>query len=65
MTLVGHIFLFAAILGLSVAVAVSLLSPKKGCGILGATLMIVLAAGIVISVLMFVVSGQTLLTLIR
>lgn len=65
MSLVGPVFMFAALLGLSVAVAISLLNPKKGCGFLIATLMIIFAAGVVISVLLFVVSGDSLMSTFR
>lgn len=39
------LFLCVGILGLSSAIAVSFLDPQKGCGILAATLFILLGAG--------------------
>lgn len=41
------LFLCVGILGLSSAVAVSFLDPGKGCGILVATLVILLGAGVI------------------
>lgn len=41
----GVIFLCVGVLGLACAVAMSFIDPVKGCGVLAATLVILLGAG--------------------
>ncbi len=57
------IFLCVGILGLAFAIAISLIDPGKGCGVLAATLVILLGAGVIWLGLLGFLTGPTSLSI--